>query len=393
MDNQEERIVQRACKLLACYICLLCICAPFSQPNRHTSQQPDEKTQRHLQLNDLIFLQYESGFTIINPDHVPSSTANASDQPNPTATPGAVAPIALPGDSFYLTDALHTALNPPAPPTPPPPPPPAFPDSAAVIMETDPSKIPNLVPLMLHFAQLLGPKWPVVLVTLKANWIEPASPAFRRLMREQRIKIFFLPEETTFTTHESVSIFLTQPWFWDQFASADRVLLFQADSVICANSEASIEDFAHWDLVGAPIASQYGVGYNGGLSLRNPRAMLDVINDPAVPSFEAVLRAHNDEIARVKAEQGDEAGEEANRNVPSWEKFEDQWFYAKLKDRGEAYKLPDTAAAKAFAVETVWNEKPLGYHQPFRWLTSWQKSKAVEWCPELNMLQDGSHFF
>ncbi|KAJ4417063.1 hypothetical protein N0V82_006417 [Gnomoniopsis sp. IMI 355080] len=262
-------------------------------------------------------------------------------------------------------------------------------------METDPSKIPNLVPLMLHFAQLLGPKWPVVLVTLRPNWIEPPSPAFRRLMREQRIKIFFLPDETTFPSHQSVSIFLTQPWFWEQFASADRVLLFQADSVICANSEAAIEDFAHWDLVGAPIASQYGVGYNGGLSLRNPRAMLEVINDPAVRSFEEVLEEHNAEIARVKAEEGDEAGEAANRLVPSWQKFEDQWFYWQLKEKSEekGYQLPDTTAAKAFAVETVWHDRPLGYHQPFRWLSSWQKAKAVEWCPELAMLQDASHFF
>lgn len=390
MDNQEERIIQRTCELSTYLLNLpsLLLCRFCNTVDTTTS-----RTIKTAPTNHLFLSQYESGFTIINPDHVPSSTANASDQPaNPSATPGAPAPIALPGDSFYLTDALHTALNPPKPPTPPPPPPPAFPDSAAVIMETDPSKIPNLVPLMLHFAQLLGPKWPVVLVTLKANWIEPASPAFRRLMREQRIKIFFLPEETNFASHESVSIFLTQPWFWEQFTSADRVLLFQADSVICANSEASIEDFAQWDLVGAPIASQYGVGYNGGLSLRNPRAMLEVINDPAVPSFEEVLRRNNAEIARAKAEEGEEAGEEANRQVPSWEKFEDQWFYAKLKDR-EAYKLPDTAAAKAFAVETVWHEKPLGYHQPFRWLTAWQKSKAVEWCPELNMLQDGSHFF
>lgn len=340
--------------------------------------------------------QYESGFTLINPDHVPSPTGNASNRPASSAVPAGPNPIALPGDSFYLTDALHTALNPPTPPPPTPdpsPPPPPFPDSAAVIMETSPSAVPNLVPLMLHFAELLGPKWPVVLVTLRANWVEPPSPAFRRLLHARRIQIVFLPDDTAFPSHESVSVFFTQPWFWEQFASADRVLLFQADSILCANSEAAVDDFAHWDLVGAPIASQYGVGYNGGLSLRNPRAMLAVLADPDVPSFESVLVANRAEEARVVAEQGEDAAKQAARNVPSWQRFEDQWFYWQLKARGDAYQLPDVAAAKAFAVETVWHDRPLGYHQPFRWLTAGQKTKAVEWCPELAMLQDASHFF
>ncbi|KAF3771105.1 hypothetical protein M406DRAFT_248920 [Cryphonectria parasitica EP155] len=222
---------------------------------------------------------------------------------------------------------------------------------------------------MLHFANVLGPAWPVVLVTLRANWIEPPSPAFRRLMAEQRIRIFFLPDDTTFPDHPSVSKFFTRPWLWERFASADRVLLFQADSVLCSRSERRVSDFLEWDLVGAPISSAYGVGYNGGLSLRNPKALLDITRDPA------------------------------NAKIPSWEKFEDQWFYMKLKTRGEGgepgteARLPSVEVASQFAVETVWAEEPLGYHQPFRWLTPAQKTKVMEWCPEVAMLQDASHFF
>lgn len=308
-------------------------------------------------------------------------------------------------------------------------------------METDPARVPNLVPVILHFAAVLGPKWPVVLLTRRDKWVEPASPPFRRLMAERRLHIYFLPADTTFPDHRSVSVFLTRPWFWEQFESAGRVLVFQADSVVCGNSGKSIDDFLEWDLVGAPVAPQYGVGYNGGLSLRNPKLVLEVVRDPAndfardsadevvveapkkveeppkkeeqpkkeeppkkqeppkkaespskaPPKKEAELRpgeGRGDGPA-TKREEGKEASPPAKK--PAWMKFEDQWMYMKLKERGA--HLPDQEVAMTFAVETVFYDKPLGYHQPFRWLTDYQRKQAMEWCPEIGMLQDGSHFF
>lgn len=307
-------------------------------------------------------------------------------------------------------------------------------------METDIARVPNLVPVVLHFAAVLGPKWPVVLLTRKDKWVEPASPAFRRLMAERRLHIFFLPAETTFPDHRSVSVFLTRPWFWEQFESAGRVLMFQADSVICGNSGRTVDDFLEWDLVGAPVAAKYGVGYNGGLSLRNPKLVLEVVRDPAndfardsadevvvnpeppkkeeppkqeapkkgappkqqeppkkegepkkeeAPQKEAELRPWEARGAgQVKKREGTKEGAPPK---PAWMKFEDQWLYMKLKERGA--HLPDQEVAMTFAVETVYHDKPLGYHQPFRWLTDYQRKQAMEWCPEIGMLQDGSHFF
>lgn len=254
-------------------------------------------------------------------------------------------------------------------------------------METEPSAVPNLVPIMLHFANVLGPDWPVVLVTLEQNWVEPPSPAFRRLMAERRIRIFFLPPDVSFPDHASVSKFFTTPWLWERFESADRVLLFQADSVLCGRSGRRVEDFLEWDLVGAPVARRYGVGYNGGLSLRNPRLLLEIVRDPALNTFAARL----DEI--IAADDAAEAAGLEQPKVDSWERFEDQWFYVKLRALGERARLPGPDVAGQFAVETVWAEEPLGYHQPFRWLMAWQKAKALEWCPEVAMLQEGGRFF
>ncbi|KAL1873190.1 hypothetical protein Daus18300_004009 [Diaporthe australafricana] len=229
------------------------------------------------------------------------------------------------------------------------PPSPAADRPMAVIIESN--MIPNLIPVMLHFATVLGPAWGMVLFTLKENWHEPLSAPFQRLQDEGLIEVRFLPEETGLGDSASVSRFLTSPWMWEQVSAARRVLLFQSDSVLCARSEEKVEDYFRYDLVGAPIAEQYGQGFNGGLSVRNPRAFLNVTR-----SVDFAASGHE---------------------------FEDQYFYAELKKAGA--ELPTVEAAMTFAVETMYYETPLGYHQPQRWQAA-KMANIEEWCPEVKML-------
>lgn len=219
----------------------------------------------------------------------------------------------------------------------------------AVIIET--TMIPNLIPVMLHFASVLGPAWGMVLFTLKENWVEPLSAPFQRLQDAGRVEVRFLPTETQLTNSGSVSRFLTSPWMWEQMSSARRVLLFQSDSILCSRSEAQVDDYFKYDLVGAPIAEQYGQGFNGGLSLRNPRAFLNITR-----SVDFAASGHE---------------------------FEDQYFYTELKKAGA--ELPTVEAAMPFAVETMYYETPLGYHQPQRWQAA-KMANIEEWCPEVKML-------
>ena len=86
-------------------------------------------------------------------------------------------------------------------------------------------------------------------------------------------------------------------WFWQLHASFERVLIFQLDSVVLHKG---IEPFLKYDYVGAPWTAdndayvgvnEYGVAIpklprsarvgNGGLSLRNPRAMLKILSEHA----------------------------------------------------------------------------------------------------------------
>lgn len=219
----------------------------------------------------------------------------------------------------------------------------------AVIIES--AVIPNLIPLMLHFTTVLGPAWGMILFTLEDRWIEPLSPAFQRHLETGRIEVRFLSPDTELTSSAAVSRFLTSPWIWEQVAIAKRVLLFQSDSVLCSKSEAAVEDYFKFDFAGAPIAAVYGAGFNGGLSVRNPRLFLQIAREVDFMS--------------------------------SGHKFEDQFFYEELKKRGA--EMPAEEEAKTFAVETIFYETPLGYHQPQRW-QALNMPVIEEWCPEVKML-------
>ncbi|KAK8080350.1 hypothetical protein PG997_008168 [Apiospora hydei] len=204
---------------------------------------------------------------------------------------------------------------------------------------------------MLHFATVLGPAWSLVLFTLEEHWKMPYSPAFVRAVQRGQIEIRYLPPATQLTSSRDVLDFLTRPWIWEQVESAHRVLMFQLDSILCSKSMYTVEAFFEYDFVGAPIDPKYGAGYNGGLSLRNPKL------------FASITR---------EADFG-QSGQE----------FEDQWFYAEALERGPV--LPTQLAAREFAVETIYQERALGYHQPERWQHD-KMEEIREWGPEVGML-------
>ncbi|TVY87605.1 hypothetical protein LAWI1_G008751 [Lachnellula willkommii] len=249
----------------------------------------------------------------------------------------------------------------------------AFSDVSNVAAIIEDRPLSNLAPLILHFSSVLGPDWPIVLFTTTGSSLLNQSIPFQRAVDEGRISIRALPENTQFENHAAVSELLTTPWFWEQLAPAGHVLLFQADSIICANSELRMEDFLQYDFVGAPVdvpaggTAGHGEGYNGGLSLRNRSMILDIVNRHSW---------------KGEKESGAISQEGCVTKRPCL-KFEDQWFYHKMKDIPGA-NLPSKEVASTFAVETVWYDTPLGYHQVERWNAN-RMDKVAQWCPEYKM--------
>jgi hypothetical protein len=232
-------------------------------------------------------------------------------------------------------------------------------NNVAAIIET--RALDQIVPLLLHFSSVLGPDWPIFLFTSQ-NIVSLSAP-FKRLIDERRITVRFLPPTVDFNNRLDVSGFLTTPWVWEQLAPAGHVLIFQSDSILCSNSPLKVDDFLQYDFVGAPIDPAYGEGYNGGLSLRNRSMVLDIIR---------------------YFDWKDEFKNAEDKQQPSVE-FEDQWLYAKMKELPDlgrpAARLPSLDVARTFSVETMWYDKPMGYHQIMRWHS--EKIEQLDrWCPE-----------
>lgn len=231
----------------------------------------------------------------------------------------------------------------------------------AAIVETRP--LDTLVPLILHFGLVLGPSWPIHIFTTQTNI--PSSLPFKKALESQKIVLRHLPSKAFFGDHDAVSQFLTEPWIWDQLAPAEHVLFFQADSILCANAPMQVEDFLMYDFVGAPIdpnlgAPGFNAGFNGGLSLRNRSMTLDIIK--ATSWKEEIDKSDHPDDPKIR--------------------FEDQWFYGKMKEIGA--RLPTIETANKFSVETMWYDRPVGYHK----IATWNMGRLEEidrYCPEHRM--------
>ncbi|KAI1755376.1 hypothetical protein F4782DRAFT_403113 [Xylaria castorea] len=252
-------------------------------------------------------------------------------------------------------------------------------DRVAVIIEDRP--LGNLIPVILHFHSVLGPEWPIILYTSPptASVLLRSAP-FSRAVATSDIEIRHLPPDTIFDSHASVSAFLASSFLWTDLAPYGKILLFQADSILCAASPARVDEFLEYDLLGAPIDPRFGTGFNGGLSLRSRELVLRVL------------------------ERWDFGADSAAADAPREWRYEDQWFFARMKELGEdgdlvadelgvKVNLPDRDTASRFAVETIWAEDlmPLGFHQPQRWQRE-HMGDIMEYCPEVGMIA-GSSFF
>jgi hypothetical protein len=241
---------------------------------------------------------------------------------------------------------------------------------AAAIVETRP--MTNLVPLILHYRMVLGPEWPIILFTNNPD--VSSSSVWIRALESFDITVRPIPPTANFTTMETVSSFLTTTWLWEQLAPADNVLLFQSDTIICANAPQRLEDFMGYDFVGAPISNEWGEAYNGGLSLRNRKMMVEIATK------------YNFTQELLDGTTDEPNGLPINR--------EDQWFYKKMlklrnEDGSPAARFPTENVARTFSVQTVFFAKPLGYHQVRRFQPN--KMDVVErWCPEFRLSSENS---
>ncbi len=87
------------------------------------------------------------------------------------------------------------------------------------------------------------------------------------------------------------NMLMTSDFYWNKLLAYEHVLIFQTDSKILRTG---IEEFYDYDFIGAPWKFQ-DKGGNGGISLRTPKVMMDIIK--SIPyngnPFEDVFYSNN----------------------------------------------------------------------------------------------------
>ncbi|KAK3996114.1 hypothetical protein QBC44DRAFT_6906 [Cladorrhinum sp. PSN332] len=236
-------------------------------------------------------------------------------------------------------------------------------NASKVALLIEPRPLPHLVPHILYMIGVVPPDWRFLFIGSEKSvaGVEEAA-AIRHQQVAGKLDLMVLPEPWDIGNKEGVYRTLTDVRFYDEFMpGVEWILKYEADSILCANSETSVDEWLHWDFVGAPRRVDDHFAGNGGLSLRRASAIRRVL------SFQARL----------------------NNSDP-----EDEWFGKRV------YVLPGAKTAKgveeAFTVEDVYFENSMGFHirdggngiNSAVWEDPDQRKKIFNYCPEISLIMD-----
>jgi hypothetical protein len=211
----------------------------------------------------------------------------------------------------------------------PPPPSPYDATKVAFLVETRP--LPHLPALFAHMTTIIPPEWtfrfmgsPIAISSMRK------SPLIPRLEKTGKLTFLELPSNYSLKDRETISqMFTDRHLYADILAPAEHLLVFQPDSIFCANAPKTLNDFLEYDWIGAPWSKTAQYGGNGGLSLRKVSKILEV-------------------LSKESRKIGDGA-------------LEDLWISQRMNQLPGA-KMANATISKTFSVESVWDESPLGYH-------------------------------
>ncbi|CAK7205552.1 hypothetical protein SEUCBS139899_008329 [Sporothrix eucalyptigena] len=149
----------------------------------------------------------------------------------------------------------------------------------ALLIENRP--FPVLAPLMLHFISVVPPDWRFRFMgSIESVQQINKSVAIQEQVKAGKLDLTYIPSNMSTGSQEEISRFLTTKWLYEVVLQpAEWLLVFQTDSILCANSQRNINEYLEYDWIGAPWSTQSRWGGNGGLSIRRVSAMVDILTD------------------------------------------------------------------------------------------------------------------
>jgi len=122
----------------------------------------------------------------------------------------------------------------------------------AIMIEGRP--LPHLVPQLLHMIAVVPPDWRFMFIGTNKS-VASVSRSFATQYHEANGKLDLVPLPAPFSieSKEHVYRLLTDLRFYDQYLEGvEWMLKFESDSIMCANSNDSLNDWLEYDWAGAP---------------------------------------------------------------------------------------------------------------------------------------------
>lgn len=219
---------------------------------------------------------------------------------------------------------------------------PLFTDKHCVIIE--PRQHDLLVPVIKNFMFLLQNKgWGLVVIhgTGNGDFIK------KNLSGWPNIRYLQLPIDNL--TMDEYNHIMTIPVIWETLdkMGCKHALMFQPDVLLLKDN---VDDFLKYDYIGAPwFQTMNGIelGFNGGFSLRNVNKMIEITTWCPRTFYPCRVMGENGEIIIVN------------------KIFNEDVYYSFWATSGKlSISIPSKEEAMHFSVETIYNEDPLGMHQP-----------------------------
>ncbi|EEY16490.1 conserved hypothetical protein [Verticillium alfalfae VaMs.102] len=236
-------------------------------------------------------------------------------------------------------------------------------NQSKVALMIEPRVIPHLVPQILHMSAVAPPDWRFLFIGSNESVVSVArSFAIKNQQVVGKLDLMVLPEPWQIDTKEHVYRLLTDMRFYDEFLPGiEWILKYEHDSILCSNSNSSLNEWLHWSWAGASRTVDDRFSGNGGLSLRRVSAIRRVLK---------IQERYNDTDP------------------------EDEWFGRRM------WILPNAkVAAKddgVLAVEDVYKENPMGFHvrdggqflTSDVWKNATQRQNIFNYCPELSLIMN-----
>lgn len=107
---------------------------------------------------------------------------------------------------------------------------------------------------MLHMLTVIPPDWRMVFIGSEKSVISVGrSFAVKHQQVVGKLDLMVLPEPWEIDSKEKVYRLMTDIRFYDEFLpGVEWILKYEYDSILCANSEQSLNDWLHWSWAGAP---------------------------------------------------------------------------------------------------------------------------------------------